>query len=99
MDTIDTLTVDGGRNDKSKKAKVENGSYNVVDEQKVFSTKGLSISNPATGKQLAVIPYAKRAFLNKAVSAARNAFSVGCRPSAPKILASLLNKIGEQAMS
>jgi acyl-CoA reductase-like NAD-dependent aldehyde dehydrogenase len=100
MDTIDTLTVDGGRNDKSKKAKVENGFYNVVDEQKVFGTKGLSISNPATGKQLAVIPYAKRAFLNKAVSAARNAFSGwGALPFGRRkeILASLLNKIGEHA--
>ena len=80
MDTIDTLMVDGGRNDKSNEAKVENGFYNVVDEQKVFSTKGLSISNPATGKQLAVIPYAKRAFLNKAVSDARKCiFRMGCR--------------------
>ena len=100
MDTIDTLTVDGGRNDKSNEAKVENGSYNVVDEQKVFSTKGLSISNPATGKQLAVIPYAKRAFLNKAVSDARNAFSGwGAVPFGRRkaLLASLLNKIGEHA--
>jgi delta 1-pyrroline-5-carboxylate dehydrogenase len=100
MDTIDTPPVDGGRNDKSKKAKVENGFYNVVDEQNVFGTKGLSISNPATGKQLAVIPYAKRAVLNRAISDARNAFSGwGAVPFERRkaILASLLNKIGEHA--
>jgi acyl-CoA reductase-like NAD-dependent aldehyde dehydrogenase len=100
MDTIDSLPGDGEQNDEPKKAKAENGFYSVVDGEKVFTSKGLSISNPATGKQLANIPYVNRTFLNKAISDARNAFAgwsavpFGRRKA---ILANLLNKVGEHA--
>jgi hypothetical protein len=48
MDTIDSLPGDGERSDEPKKAKAENGFYSVVDGQNVFTSKGLSIGNPAT---------------------------------------------------
>jgi acyl-CoA reductase-like NAD-dependent aldehyde dehydrogenase len=100
MDTIDAFSVDGERNDKLKKAKLENGFYNVVDGEKVSTSKRLSVINPATGKQLAAIPYVNRALSNKAISDARNAFSGwGAVPFGRRkgTLASLLNKIDEHA--
>lgn len=98
METTDAVSGDGERKDKSEKAKVENGFYNVIDGEEVFSSKGLSVINPGTGKQLAVILYANRTFLNKAISDARNAFSEWATVRFERrkaILASLLNKIGE----
>jgi hypothetical protein len=50
MHTIDALSVDAERNDKLKKAKLENGFYNIIDGQKVSASKRLSVINPATGK-------------------------------------------------
>ena len=52
------------------------------------------------GKQLAAVPYVHRASLNKAISAARNAFSGwGAVPFGQRkaILASLLNKVDDHA--
>jgi acyl-CoA reductase-like NAD-dependent aldehyde dehydrogenase len=98
MDSIDALSGNGGRSDNSKKAEVEDGSYNIVDGEKVFSSYGLSVINRDTGKQLAVIPYVKRASLNKAISDARHAFSGWATVPFQRrkaIIASLLNKIGE----
>jgi acyl-CoA reductase-like NAD-dependent aldehyde dehydrogenase len=98
METNDAVSGDGERKDKSEMAKVENGFYNVIDGQEEFSGEGLSVIDPGTGKQLAVIPYANRAFLNKAISDARNAFSEWATVRFERrkaILASLLNKIGE----
>jgi len=100
MDTIDALFVDAGRNDNLKKAKLENGFYNIVDGEKVAASKRLYVINPATGKQLAAVPDVDRALLNKAISDARNAFSGwGAVPFGRRkaILASLLNKIGDHA--
>ena len=48
MDIIDTLSVDVERNDNLKKAKLENGFYDMVDGGKVSSSKGLSVINPGT---------------------------------------------------
>jgi acyl-CoA reductase-like NAD-dependent aldehyde dehydrogenase len=98
MDTSEAFSDEGGGNDKSKKAATDNGFYNVVDDGRVCSRKGLSISGPRTGKQLVVIPYVQDAFLNKAISDARNAFAgwvavpFGRRKA---ILARLLNKMGK----
>src|SRR5260221_6460797 len=100
MDTIDALSVDAERIDNLKKAKLENGFYNIILGEKVAASKRLSVINPATGKQLAAVPDVDRALLNKAVSDARNAFSGwGAVPLGRRktILASLLNKIGEHA--
>jgi acyl-CoA reductase-like NAD-dependent aldehyde dehydrogenase len=62
----------------------------------VSASKRLSVVNPATGKQLAAIPDVDRTLLNKAISAARNAFP-GWRvvpfERRKAMLASLLNKI------
>ena len=60
----------------------------------------LSVIKPATGKQLAAIPYVNRALLNKAISDARNAFAGwGAVPFGRRkaTLASLRNKIDEHA--
>jgi acyl-CoA reductase-like NAD-dependent aldehyde dehydrogenase len=71
MATMDACPGDKERNE-SEKVKVENG--NVRHGEKVFGSKGLSVISPGTGKQIAVIPYVNRAFLNKAINDARNAF-------------------------
>ena len=100
MGTIDALFVDAERNDEWKKAKLENGFYNIVDGEKVSTSKRLSVIHPATGKQLAGVPYVHRALLKKAISDARNAFSGwGAVPFGRRkaILASLLNKIDDHA--
>ena len=100
MDRIDVLSVDAARNDNLKKAKLENGLYNIIDGEKVSASKRLSVVNPATGKQLAAVPDVDRTLLNKAISAAGNAFSGwGAVPFGRRkaILASLLNKIDDHA--
>ena len=100
MDTINATSVEAERNDNLKKAKLENGFYNIIDGEKVAASKRLSVINPATGKQLAAVPDVDRALLNKAISDARNAcsgwgaVSFGRRKA---ILASLLNKIDDHA--
>ena len=40
MDTIDALSVDAERNDKLKKAQLENGFYNVIDSDARCVSKG-----------------------------------------------------------
>ena len=68
---------------------------------RVSTGKRLSVINPATGKQLAAVPYVDRAMLlNKAINDARNAFSGwGAVPFGHRktILANLLNKIDDHA--
>jgi acyl-CoA reductase-like NAD-dependent aldehyde dehydrogenase len=100
MDTIDSLFVDAGRNDNLKKAKLENGLYNIVGGEKVPTSRRLSVINSATGKQLAAVPYVHRAWINRAIGDAQNAFSKwGAVPFGRRkaTLASLLNKIDEHA--
>ena len=100
MHTIDPLSVGAERDDNLKKAKLENGFYNIVDGGKVSTSKRLSVINPATGKRLATVPDVDRALLNKAISDARNAFSGwGAVPFGRRkaILANLLNKIDDHA--
>ena len=65
MDTIDAVSVDAERNDNLKKAKLENGFYNIIDGEKVSPSKRLSVVDPATGKRLAAIPDVDRTLLNK----------------------------------
>jgi hypothetical protein len=74
MDKINAISVDVETNDKLEKAKLENGFYNIIDGERASASKTLSVVNPATGKQLAAVPDVDRALLNKATSAARNAF-------------------------
>ena len=100
MHTIDALSVGAERNDNLKKAKLENGFYNIIDGEKVAASKRLSVINPVTRKHLAAVPDVDRAWLNKAVSHARNAFSGwGTVPFRRRkaILACLLNKIDDHA--
>jgi acyl-CoA reductase-like NAD-dependent aldehyde dehydrogenase len=100
MDTIDATAVDTERNDNLKKAKLEDGFYNIIDGEQVAASKKISVINPVTGKQLAVVPDVDRALLNEAIGDARNAFSrwdavpFGRRKA---ILASLLNQIDDHA--
>ena len=98
MNTIDALSPDSKR--KDEKAKFENSFYNIIDGERVSANKRLSVVNRATGKQLAAVPDVNRVLLNKAISAARNAFAdwnaapVGRRKT---ILAGLLNRIDDHA--
>jgi len=88
------------RSDNLKKAKLESGFCNILDGRKVSTIKRLSVINPATGQQLAAVPDVDRGLLNRAISAARNAFSGwGAVPFERRkaILASLLNKIDDHA--
>ena len=55
MDAIDALSVDTERNENLKKAKLENGFYNIVDGGKVSTSKRLSVINPATALLLGVV--------------------------------------------
>ncbi len=65
MHTIDALSVGAERNDNLKKAKLENGFYNIIDGEKVAARKRLPVINPATGKQLAAVPDVDHALLIK----------------------------------
>jgi hypothetical protein len=73
MKTIDGLPVDAEQNDNLRKTEADDGFYNVIDGEKVSSSKRLSVVNPATG-QPAALPDVHRASLNKAISNAKNAF-------------------------
>jgi hypothetical protein len=44
------------QNDKLKKAKLENGFYNIIQGERAYAGKTLSVINPATGTQLAIAP-------------------------------------------
>jgi acyl-CoA reductase-like NAD-dependent aldehyde dehydrogenase len=87
-------------NEKLKKAKLENGFHNIIDGERVFGGKTLSVVNPATGKQLAIVPDVDHTLLDKAVSAAQKAVS-GWRavPTSQRkvILTSVVNRIDEHA--
>ncbi len=87
-------------NDKLKKAKLENGFYNIIDGKRVSAGKTLSVVNPATGKQLAIVPDVDPALLDEAVSAAQKAFSEWrAVPTSRRkaILTSMLNRISDHA--
>jgi acyl-CoA reductase-like NAD-dependent aldehyde dehydrogenase len=99
MDTLDALS-DAERNDNLKKAKLENGFYNIIDGERVAASKRLSVISRATGKQLAAVPDVDCALLNKAIRDARNAFlGWGAVPFGRRKakLARLLNKIDDHA--
>jgi delta 1-pyrroline-5-carboxylate dehydrogenase len=99
VDTVNAISVDGEISDKLKTAKLENGFYNLIDGERVSARKTLSVVNPATGKQLAIVPDVDRALLDEAVRAARKAFSGWRAVSFSQrraILTSLLDKINTQ---
>jgi acyl-CoA reductase-like NAD-dependent aldehyde dehydrogenase len=91
MDTID---------EKLKKAKLEQGFYNIIDGKRVLGDRTLSVVNPVTGKQLAAVPDVDHTLLDEAVSAAQRAFS-GWRavPTSQRkvILTSLVNRMNDHA--
>src|SRR5258705_3510025 len=97
-DTMNTISLDAETNDKLKKARLENGFYNIINGERVSAGKALSVVNPSTGKRLASVPDIDRALLDEAVNAAQKAFS-GWRavPFSQRrvILTSLLDKISE----
>jgi acyl-CoA reductase-like NAD-dependent aldehyde dehydrogenase len=100
MDTIDARPVEAERQDDLHKAEFERGFYNIINGQKVATSKRLSVINPVTKKQLVAIPDVDRALLNRAISGARNAFSEWGAVSFGRrkaILASLLSKIEDHA--
>jgi hypothetical protein len=66
IDTMNAISVDVEISDKLEKAKLENGFYNLIDGERVSAGKTLSVVNPATGNQLAVVPDIDRVLLNKA---------------------------------
>jgi acyl-CoA reductase-like NAD-dependent aldehyde dehydrogenase len=72
---MNVISADVETNDKLKKAKLENGFYNIIDGKRVSAGKTLSVVNPATGKQLAIVLDVDPALLDEAVSAAQKAFS------------------------
>jgi hypothetical protein len=61
---MNAISVEEEISDKLKKAKLENGFYNLIDGERVSARKTLSVVNPATGKQLAVVPDVDRALLD-----------------------------------
>jgi acyl-CoA reductase-like NAD-dependent aldehyde dehydrogenase len=97
---MNAISVDVETNDKLKKAKLENGFYNIIDGERVSAGEALSVVNPATGKRLAIVPDIDRPLLDEAVSAAQKAFS-GWRalPLSQRkaLLTSLLNRINDHA--
>jgi delta 1-pyrroline-5-carboxylate dehydrogenase len=99
-ETMNTISLDAETNDKLKKAKLENGFYNIINGEKVSAGKALSVVNPSTGKRLASVPDIDRALLDQAVNAAQKAFS-GWREvllsQRKVILTSLLNRIDGHA--
>ena len=97
---MNAISVDVETNDELKKAKLENGFYNIIDGKRVSAGKTLSVVNPATAKQLAIVPDIDSALLDKAVGAAQNAFSEWrAVPTSRRkaILTSMLNRIGDHA--
>jgi acyl-CoA reductase-like NAD-dependent aldehyde dehydrogenase len=100
MDAIDAVSMDAERNDNVKKAKLENGFYNIIDGEKVSGSKRLSVVNHATGERLAAIPDVDHTLLNRAISAARNAFPGWCVVPFERrkaIFASLFNRMNDHA--
>jgi acyl-CoA reductase-like NAD-dependent aldehyde dehydrogenase len=57
-----------------RKARLENGFYNIIDGQRISSEKMLAVIEPATGEVLAKVPDADRTLLDQAVKSARQAF-------------------------
>src|SRR5258708_32735212 len=97
-DTMNTISLDAETNDKLKKAKLENGFYNIINGERVSAGKALSVVNPSTGKRLASVPDIDRALLDEAVNAAQKAFSewrAVTFSQGKAILTSLLDKISE----
>ena len=95
------LTVHALPQDKELWIQIDATSVDA-ERNDVAASKRLSVINPVTGKQLAAVPDVDRTLLNKAISAARNAFSGwGAVPFERRkaVLASLLNKIDNTPMS
>jgi hypothetical protein len=57
------------------KANLEQGFWNIINGQKISSSKRLSVDYAVTDEQVATVPDVERALLVMAISAARNAFS------------------------
>jgi acyl-CoA reductase-like NAD-dependent aldehyde dehydrogenase len=97
---MNAIPVHAETNDKLKKAKLENGFYNIIDGERVSARNTLCVVNPATGKQLAIVPDVDRAQLDEAVSAAQKAFSgwraVSISERKAK-LTGMLNRISDHA--
>jgi acyl-CoA reductase-like NAD-dependent aldehyde dehydrogenase len=97
---MNAIPVHAETNDKLKKAKLENGFYNIIDGERVSARNTLCVVNPATGKQLAIVPDVDRAQLDETVSAAQKAFSgrraVSISERKAK-LTGMLNRISDHA--
>jgi acyl-CoA reductase-like NAD-dependent aldehyde dehydrogenase len=55
-------------------AKLDDGFYNIIGGKRLSAARTLSVINPATGEELAVVPDIVAASLDDAVDAARKAF-------------------------
>jgi len=97
MDTSDAFCIGAERNENLK-ANLEQGFWNIINGEKISSSKRLSVDYAVTDEQVATVPDVERALLVMAISAARNAFSGwDAVPFARRkaIIASLLKKIDD----
>ena len=67
-------TVDSERYLKLQTAKLDHGFYNIIDGKRSVSGGRLAVIDPATGQSLATVPDIDRDALERAISAAREAF-------------------------
>ena len=69
-----SMEIEKERETKLKSAKIEDGFYNIIGGQRLAAARKLSVTNPATGKELATVPDIDAALLDDAVDASRKAF-------------------------
>jgi len=72
MNTI--MEIKEEKETKLASAKLGYGFYNIIAGQRLAAVRKLSVINPATGKELATVPDIDRDALERAISAAREAF-------------------------
>src|SRR6266481_2457591 len=72
MNTL--MEIEEEKETKLESAKIGDGFYNIIGGQRSAAVRKLSVVNPATGKELAIVPDIVAASLEDAVDAARKAF-------------------------
>jgi hypothetical protein len=67
-----------------KKAKLKNGFYNIIEGERAYAGKTLSVINPATGTQLAIAPDVDRAATESSCQCCtKSIFRVTCSSNRP----------------
>jgi len=72
MNTL--MEIEEEKETRLESAKIGDGFYNIIGGQRLAAVRKLSVVNPATGKELATVPDIDRDGLERAISAAREAF-------------------------